>query len=164
MAIYCAGLSTACHQGPPVKEIGRYPADNMENVLTLNNVSFDGNNSSDGKGSIRIDVASPAIVRLYEMKIEDVDDARLTYRAKVKAKNLIGKAYLEMWCVFPGGGEYFSRGLAAPVTGTTGWITQEIPFFLKTGQKPEMLRLNIVVDGKGTVWVDDISVTKGPLS
>lgn len=163
MTLCLAGITMACRQETPVREIGRYPVDNMENVLTLNNVSFDANDSSDGKGSIRIDAAGPAVFRLYEMKIEGVDDARLTYRAKVKVKDLVGKAYLEMWCVFPGGGEYFSRGLASPVTGTTGWITQEIPFFLKKDQKPEMLRLNIVVDGKGTVWVDDISVTKGPL-
>ena len=77
---------------------------------------------------------------------------------------MIGTAYLEMWCVFPGSGEYFSRALQNPLSGTIDWTTMETPFFLQKGQKPELIKLNVVINGKGTVWVDDITLTKGPLN
>ncbi|MCH8120599.1 MAG: hypothetical protein IIC00_12845 [Planctomycetes bacterium] len=68
-----------------------------------------------------------------------------------------------MWCHFPGRGEYFSKGLMNPLTGTTDWTTEEIPFLLKKGQNPDNVKLNLVIDGKGTVWIDDIRLLKGPL-
>ena len=68
-----------------------------------------------------------------------------------------------MWCVFEGRGEYFSRGLDNPLTGTIEWTRRQIPFFLKAGENPDRLLLNLVVDGRGTVWIDDIVVTRGAL-
>jgi hypothetical protein len=44
------------------------------------------------------------------------------------------------------------------------WVTQETPFFLKPGENPDNVKLNLVIEGKGTVWIDDISLVKGPLS
>ncbi|MCH7556135.1 MAG: hypothetical protein IIB56_01620 [Planctomycetes bacterium] len=50
-----------------------------------------------------------------------------------------------------------------PLTGTTDWTTEKIPFLLKKGQNPDNVKLNLVIDGKGTVWIDDIRLLKGPL-
>lgn len=80
-----------------------------------------------------------------------VDNARLTYRARLRTSDLEGRVYLEMWCVFPGRGEYFSRDLGTPVSGSQEWSTEETPFFLKTGENPENVKLNLVVEGSGTV-------------
>jgi hypothetical protein len=74
-----------------------------------------------------------------------------------------GQAYLEMWCRFPGKGEFFSRALQAPLSGTVEWSSQETPFFLKKGEDPDEIKLNLVVNGTGTVWIDDIRLIKGPL-
>ena len=102
------------------------------------------------------------MVRLFEVDDIDVENATLIYRAKVKTENLDGRAYLEMWCHFPGRGEFFSRGLDTPLSGTTEWTTEQTPFFLKKREKPDYLKLNIVIDGTGTVWIDDISVLVAP--
>ncbi len=153
----------ACEKKIEPQTVKEYPLDNMEGVLTRTDLAADPAVSNDGKGSIRIDAAAPMTVRLYEARGIDVDNARLTYRAKLKTQNVEGKVFLEMWCVFPGRGEYFSRALETSVTGTTDWITQETPFFLKKGQTPELIRLNVVVNGKGTVWIDDAKLIKGPL-
>jgi hypothetical protein len=72
-----------------------------------------------------------------------------------------------MWCHFPGQGEFFSRGPARALTGLTGttdWTLVETPFVLKQGQKPDNVRLNLVITGKGTVWIDDIRLLRGPLN
>jgi hypothetical protein len=68
-----------------------------------------------------------------------------------------------MWCSFPELGEFFSRSLNSPLSGTVDWKTIETPFFLKKGQKPELIKLNVVINGQGILWIDDISLVKCPL-
>lgn len=163
LLLFFTGFIGCSRKEVPPQEIKKYPLDGIEGILTKTNVEFDPAVSSDGRGSVRIDAPSPVTVRLYEVRNVDAENARLTYRARLKTQDLEGKVFLEMWCVFPGGGEYFSRAIEAPVTGTTDWVTQETSFFLKEGHRPEIVKLNVVVDGKGTVWVDEITLMKGPL-
>jgi hypothetical protein len=67
-----------------------------------------------------------------------------------------------MWVGFPGQGEDFSRGLHKAVTGTTGWTSAETIFNLEKGQNPDRVSLYLTVQGKGTVWVDDIRLVRRP--
>jgi hypothetical protein len=145
-----------------VIELKKFPVDNMEGIITQSAVQIDKEVSSDGNGSLRITATEPAVVRLFEVGNIDVENARLIYQAKVRTKGVKGQVYLEMWCHFPGKGEFFSRGLQTPLTGTTEWTTEETPFFLKKGENPDNVKLNLVIDGKGTAWIDDIRLLKGP--
>jgi hypothetical protein len=52
--------------------------------------------------------------------------------------------------------------LQAPLSGTVDWTSQETPFSLKPGENPDNVRLNVMIDGKGTVWIDEIQLVKGP--
>jgi hypothetical protein len=65
-----------------------------------------------------------------------------------------------MWCSVPGMGEFFSRALHAPISGSTEWVRQETPFFLESGQRAQTVKLNLVVAGKGKVWIDDVSLAQ----
>ena len=141
----------------------RIPVDNTDGVLTQSGVAFDHAVTSDGAGALRIDASGPIVVRLYEVSGLSIEDARLIYRARVKTENLEGQAFLEMWCVIPGMGEYFSRSLQSPMSGTADWSTQETPFFLQKGQRPDLVKLNVVINGRGTLWIDDIVLSRGPL-
>ncbi len=162
--VIIALLVTGCQAASdPPHTLRTFAVDNMDGVLTQSGVSLDTAVSSDGNGSLRIDATAPTVVRLYELPGPFADDGRLVYRAKVKAEKLDGQAFLEMWCAFPGMGEYFSRSLQSPISGTVDWSTVETPFFLKRGQKPDLIKLNIVVNGRGTVWIDDITLMRGPL-
>ncbi len=156
-AIGCTKPSTE------VVELKIFPVDSMEGIITQSGVEIDKAVSSDGNGSLRITATEPTVVRLFEVGDIDVENARLIYRAKVRTDNVDGKVYLEMWCNFPGKGEFFSRGLQTPLTGTTDWTTEETPFFLKKGENPDNVKLNLIIDGKGTAWIDDIRLMKGPL-
>ena len=102
-------------------------------------------------------------IRLFEVENPGVEQCVVTYRAKLKTENLTEQAYLEMWCRFPGKGEFFSRGLAHAVTGSNDWASYETPFFLKKGEKPDLIKLNLVVKGTGRVWVKDVELLKGSL-
>ncbi|MDH5202613.1 MAG: hypothetical protein OEZ31_05290 [Nitrospirota bacterium] len=157
-------ISVGCTQSTKqVTEIKRYPISSLEGVITKSGVEFDKAVSSDGNGSLRITVTEPTTVRLFEVGDINIENARLIYQARVRTENVEGQVYLEMWCHFPGKGEFFSRGLQTPLTGTTDWTTEETPFFLKKGEKPDNVKLNLVINGKGTAWIDDIRLLKGQL-
>jgi serine/threonine protein kinase len=102
-------------------------------------------------------------VRLFEVPVKDLDDCTVILRASMKSASLTGRAYLEMWCHFADGQEYFSKGTQNPIQGTTGWSSYQIPFFLKPGQLPDLLKLNVVIEGKGTVWIKDLKLLRAPL-
>jgi hypothetical protein len=146
-----------------VVELRHFPIDSMDGIITRSGVRIDRDNSSDGNGSLRITSVKPTVIRLFEIGDVDIENARLVYQARLRTAHVEGQVYLEMWCHFPGKGEFFSRGLQAPLTGTTEWTTEETPFFLKKGENPDNVKLNLVVNGKGTAWIDDIRLLKGPL-
>jgi hypothetical protein len=144
-------------------EIRRFALDNLKDIIAQSSVELDKENSSDGHGSLRINSSGASTVRLFEVQNPGIENARLIYQARIKTRELQGKAYLEMWCRFPGKGEFFSRALNQTYSGSNEWSSTETPFFLQKGQKPDLVRLNLVVEGAGTVWIDDIRLLKAPL-
>ena len=146
-----------------ITQLQHFPIDNMEGIITQTGVEIDPAVSSDGNGSLRITVEEAATIRLFELGDIDIEEARLIYRAHLRTENVEGKVYLEMLCHFPGEGESFSRGLQNPLSGTMDWTTEETPFFLQKGENPDNIKLNLVVEGKGTVWIDDVRLLKAPL-
>lgn len=165
MGFACAAMiaSSCSQQRQEVIVLKQYPINTMQGILTTADVHFDPSNSSDGSGALKITAESSRTVRLYETGDIDIENARLIYSAKIRAENLEGQAYIEMWCQFDGKGEFYSRALQSTITGSTGWVSQETPFFLKPGENPDNIRLNVVINGKGTIWIDDVRLTKGPL-
>jgi hypothetical protein len=116
---------------------------------------------AEGKGSVKITTAWPTTVCLGEVKNINIENAKLVYRAKVKT-DLNGSAFLEMWCHVCGG-QYFSKGMNSTASGKDDWKQIETPFLLKAGEKAEKATLNLVINGVGTVWVDDIVLSREPL-
>ena len=141
-------LLVAFHVDGPVK------------TLTEQGVSFDPDTSADGKGSLRIENDTPRIVSLFTTGDVDAQDAVLHYSAAVNTEGFSGRVYLEMWCIFEELGSFYSRGLHSAVSGGAGWTRTSTPFTLEPGQNPVNVQLDIVVEGKGVIYVDDIRLTK----
>ncbi len=106
------------------------------------------------------DCAKPQTLQLFEIADPNVGNCTVRYRASLKAEGLQGCAYLEMWVRLPGRGEFFSRGLACAVSGTTDWVTCETPFFFKGDESTNLIRLNLVVEGKGKVAIKDVELRR----
>ena len=160
-----SGLVNCSQPTSQVVELRQFPVDSMEGVITRSGVRIDKEVSADSRGSLRITAPGPSVIPLYEVRDLNIDNAQLIYQAKVRGEDVEGNVYLEMWCHFPGKGEFFSRGLQNSLTGTTQWVTMETPFFLKKGETPDYVRLNLVINGKGTAWIDEIRLLRGlPLS
>lgn len=127
-----------------------------EQLITQDGVSVDG-------GSWRIDSAQARTIRLFEAPNPGVEQCIVTYRARMKTADLQKGAYLEMWCRFPGRGEFFSKGLHHRVQGTTEWASYETPFYLRKGQRPDLIKLNVVTEGRGIIWIRDLELLQTPL-
>ncbi len=155
---------SSCTQKPAdITEIKHYPMDSTEGVVSKTDLHLDRSISSDGNGSLRATATKPMVIRLYETGDIDIENAQLIYRARLRTQGIEGPVYLEMWCSLPGKGEFFSRAFQSPLSGSTDWTTQETPFFLQKGQNPDNVKLNLVVNGKGTVWINDIRLIQGYL-
>ena len=105
----------------------------------------------------------PGPQRLFEVTLSGIDQSMLTYRFRIQTDELEGHVYPEMWCSVVGMGEAFSRGLHQKLRGTNNWTTLEIPFYLKEGQVADLVKLNLVFEGPGTVRLTDIEVLATPL-
>lgn len=163
-AIFVAGCSgKKSEEVTEATVLKEYPIAGTNDALTQSGVEADTAVTADGNGSLRITADQPTTVRLYETGDLDVEGARVVYQAKLRTEGVVGKVYLEMWCNFAGKGEYFARALQTPLSGSTEWTSQETLFFLKKGDNPDNVKLNIVIDGTGTVWIDDVRLLKGPL-
>lgn len=154
---------SACTRKAPERVVKSYPIDGLAGVIAKTQVEFDTKTTADGNGSLKITATGPTTVSLFKADDIDLENARLIYRAKIRTENLAGKVYLEMWCHFDNLGQYFSRGLDRTLTGANDWQTVETPFFLQPGQNPDKVFLNLVIDGMGTVWIDDIKLVAAPL-
>ncbi len=114
--------------------------------------------------ALLVDAREKQTVRLFEVADPGVEACLLAYRARIRSENLTGRAYLETWCRLPGQGEFFSKGFAQSVKGTTDWASYETPFILKKGQRPDLIKLNVVVEGTGRLWMKEIELLQTPLA
>ncbi|MGC8722647.1 MAG: hypothetical protein ACP5VF_02065 [Acidobacteriota bacterium] len=153
----------ACSKGPqPPKDIQYFPCDNMDGVQTPGLVTFDPSVSADGKGSLKITADQPTTVALFDVPFPGAEGSSLIYKAKVKTKDFGGDAYLQMVVHFANGGSLSTMDYQKAIGGTTGWVDMETSTVIQAGQKPDVVKLNLVANGQGTVWIDDVHLVRAP--
>lgn len=109
------------------------------------------------------ELSGPETLHFFQFEPPHLERCMITYRAQMKTEDLEGGAYLELWCRFPGRGDFFSKGLHHVVTGSTDWASYEVPFYLKKGQCPDLLKLDVTSKGAGRIWIKDIELSQTPL-
>ena len=110
------GLGLALQAGPAgagEKILAQLPLDKVESLATV--LTLDSEITAEGKSAVKIISPGPASICLgliENLQVEDAGQAyKLVYQAQVRARDLKGNAFLEMWCFFGSDGPYFSRGL-----------------------------------------------------
>ncbi len=114
------------------------------------------------EGGWFVDVGESQTISLFEIEVADIDNCMLTYRANLKSEDVQGRSFLEMWCRLPGQGEFFSKGFHNALKGTNDWASCEVPFYLKRGQRPDLIKLNLAVEGRGKVWIKNMELSYTP--
>ncbi len=153
-------LFLSCNISTEKKELKHFPVDDLNGIVAQPRVQIDKSVSSDGNGSIKIEASEPVSVSLYVIDNIKVENTQIIYEAKLKSDGLSGQAFLEMWCVFRDQGKFFSRGFDSAIGGTTDWKTIKTVFNLKKGEMPDQIMLNVMINGVGTIWIDDILLSK----
>ncbi len=109
-------------------------------------------------GSVReIRVPHSMVLPLIELPSPGINGKTLIYSADLRTE-LDGRTYLEMLVTLDGQ-TYFSRGLHDALEGSSPWKTLQTPFYFQDDRQPDDIRLNLVVEGSGTLWVRDIKVS-----
>lgn len=162
-ALALLAAAVGCNKKGPgaPSDIEYFPCDSMDKVVPTDMVSFDQGFSEDGKGSLKVTVEQPATVQLFEVPAPGVENAKYIFRAKVNTKDLLGDASLQMIIRFKNGGEVNAY---QTVKGTGAWTPMEVFGIVQKGQKPDMVRLNLLVSGTGTCWVDNVHLVQQPLN
>ena len=111
----------------------------------------------------RVDFSEDRTLGLFEVPAPGDGECLLTYRADLKTQGVQGRIYLEMWCRVPGRGEFFSKGFHNALKGSNDWASYEIPFYLKRGQTPDLVKLDLTVEGRGTAWIRNVKLLRTPL-
>jgi hypothetical protein len=160
-ALLLAGCSQ--NSSRQTTELASFPLNDMSGIISRSGIQIDKEISSDGKGSLKITSQGFQVVRLFETGDLDMDSCRLIYQARLRTQDFEGGVFLGMECHFAGKGDFFARDVEHPLTGTTRWTTEEVTFYLRQGENPDNVRLHLILDGKGTVWIDDVKLLKAPL-
>lgn len=86
---------------------------------------------------------------------------------KIKFENVDGEGYVEMLNRFPGRGEFFTRTLAegsamGKIVGSSDWRDLELPFMSEPGLLPDRLTINLMLPGRGKVWITPLRMDALP--
>lgn len=145
----------ACSSGPSARMIYSNRLDHLESIVTQTGVSLD---TSRGGGGLRIDVNGTSTIRLVELRPHVDDAVALVYRGHLRSTDLQGRAYLAISCSTSAGQVVSAKGLDSAVTGSTEWTLQALR--LSLDQPCETARLNVAVEGRGTVGVRNIALAR----
>lgn len=102
-------------------------------------------------------------VSLFNIPLPDLEQCMILYRFRIKAESLKSSVFGELWCHVDGKGKFFSKGLDQKVSTTGEWHSIEIPFYLGSGQRANLLNLNLVFGGAGTVRLKEIEIQSAPV-
>lgn len=107
----------------------------------------------------------PRTVTVLTLDNPGIARTRYALLGDVAYENVDGRACLEMWSDFPGGGHFFSRTLGdngpmMAITGTSAKRPFMLPFNSNPGTVPNKLTLNVVMPGKGKVTLSDIRLVE----
>ncbi len=113
----------------------------------------------DGATALELQAVGPGATsfRLVTIDQPPVGSAPYVVAGPVRYEDVDGQGYLEMWSQFPDGQRFFTRTVAAGGTlaalhGGSGWRRFELPFD-PGSQAPSRLEVNLVLPGRGTVWL-----------
>ncbi len=112
----------------------------------------------------------PKTFKLLVLPQPGITSPSYAINGQLKYDGVEGTGYLEMLNHFPGDKVYFSKTLSAfggmrSIQGSSDWRAFSLPFFVRDESgwledRPVKLELNLVLPGKGTVFVRSVSLAQ----
>lgn len=116
--------------------------------------------------------SSPQQIGLLTIDAPKLKERFYRLEGKIRYEGVDMLGFLEMWSTFEGpqAGAHFTRtldltGPTGHIVGDSGWRDFQVPFMVNdlSVPLPAKLQLNLVLPGKGTVWLTDVQLSEGPL-
>lgn len=158
-----ADAGPAVALGESAVELAHFPL-GPDDLPAGRDAAYDAGISQDGGGSLRVATDVGGRLRLYELDDVGPIGGRLVYTGFLRSRDLDGTAFLELWCRPAEDDPAFVRGIPTGVSGSSDWTPQVIGFTnpeLCSG--PVSVELNVVIQGGGTVWIDDLRLWSVPI-
>jgi hypothetical protein len=118
---------------------------------------------------LKVEAASstPSRVTVLTIEAPHITAPRYVLSGQVRYDGVEGTGYLEMWSYFPGRGQYFTRTLVdegpmMKLRGTAGWRAFALPFDASGAPPPMRLVVNVVLEGRGTVYLSELTLRDQP--
>jgi len=137
-------------------EINHFSFDSLEGRKAQSGVELDAHISHDGQGSWRITADDPRVVKLVELTNVNLTQPQLRSTAWVRTDQGTGYVYFELRCRFANNREVFARTLGQSLSSPPKWKRMNTQLLFKQTETPTTIELNLVINGQGTVWVDDV--------
>lgn len=121
--------------------------------------------------SLKLENASdqPKTFKLLALPQPGITAPSYAINGQLKYEGVDGTGYLEMLNHFPEGKVYFSKTLSAfgamrSIQGSSDWRAFSLPFYVRDesgwlADRPVKLEMNLVLPGKGTVYIGPISLS-----
>ena len=134
--------------------------------------------SLDGREALKIVNTNDTPLQLSLLTIikPQISAQRYAVQGEIRYDTVQGEGFLEMWSYFPPvqpglpEGEYFSRTLGdsgemGKIRGTSDWRPFALPFdSTGTSGSPTRLQINLVLAGRGTVYLGPIKLVQYPVA
>lgn len=113
----------------------------------------------------------PLTVMIFSIDDPGISADQYRLEGNVSYEDVDGEGYLELLNYFPGRGPFFSRTVGntaatKALTGSSDWRGFLLPFFINdgSGMRPTKLEFNLVLPGKGTVYLGSVRLTQGAVA
>lgn len=138
-------------------EVTSVPLDSLKGISPL--IELDPMEKVEGTNSIKISAEAPCRVTIGKFAGQGIDNFNLKTRVKLKTLLKEGNVILET-LVKVDGRVYFSRAMDQKLSGDNDWQEIFTNFYFKAGESPDEISVNLILDGRGKVWVDDLKVLR----
>jgi hypothetical protein len=145
-----------------VVEVARFPLSDGA-IPPGADAAFDSGVSQDGGGSLRVQTSQGGRLRLYRLDDLGLVQGEVVFTGFLRSRGLGGRAVMELWCRPAEGDAAFVRGYGSAVTGDAEWTPQEVRFSNPAlCRNPVSIELNVLIEGAGTVWIDNLRLWSVP--
>jgi hypothetical protein len=117
-------------------------------------------------------ISQPKTFRILSLTAPGVASPVYGISGNLKYENIEGTGYLEMLSHFADGKTYFTKTMAPvgplqSIRGSSDWRQFDLPFYVRDesgwlADRPERLEVNLVLQGKGTVHLQPMTLHQSP--
>lgn len=104
-------------------------------------------------GECKIERRGEEVISLFEIEPADLDRGLLSLRTEIRSQDLVGHAWLELTCGYPDRRSQVREIRYQENRRSTDWKFADLSQFLRKDQRPSLIRLCLVTEGPGTIWI-----------